>query len=77
MRTTNCFDTGLGSVLRVRATVESLKSKGSGRVDIRAEAGEEVLCRQLEPMKQRTSRNNRKIRLVRELLEVTRAIGKV
>jgi hypothetical protein len=77
MRTTNCFDTGLGSVLRVRATVESLKSEGGGRVDIGAEAGEEVLWLQSEPMKQHVNRNYRKILLVRPLLEVTSAINNV
>lgn len=77
MRTTNRFDTGLRSDLRVRPTVEGLESEGGGRVDIGAEAAEKGLWRQSEPMKQHVSRNHRKISLVRPLLEVTSPVNKV
>jgi hypothetical protein len=77
MRTTNRFDTGLGSVLRVRSTIEGLKSKAGGRVDIRTVAGEEGLWRQSEPMKQHVGRNHRKIRLICPFLGVTSAINTV
>jgi hypothetical protein len=77
MQTANRFDTGLGSVLRVRATVEGLKREGDGGVDIAAEASEEGLWQQSESMNQRDSRNHRKILLVRPFLEVTIAINKL
>jgi hypothetical protein len=77
MQSTNRFDTSLGSVLRVRTTVEGLKREGGGGVDIGAEAGEEGLWQQSESMNQHVSRNHRKICLVRPFLEVTIAINKV